>query len=143
MVQASEAIVRFFRTFEANASSDNANAQISQFADVFMAAGPQGTQAVRAADFALALPKKKQLFDRLGCRSTELISLHEQRLDARYIMASTQWKLTFARPENSPQEVIAKSVYILDTGEDEPKIVFYLANQDIMQVLKDRGLLAA
>jgi hypothetical protein len=141
MVQASEAIERFFRTFESNASSDNANAQTSQFADVFMAANPEGAQAVRAADFALALPKKKQLFDKLGCGSTELISLHEQRLDARYILASTQWKLTFARPENPPQEVIAKSVYILDTGEDEPKIVFYLANQDIMQVLKDRGLI--
>jgi hypothetical protein len=143
MVQASEAIERFFRTFEANASNENVDAQISQFAHVFMAANPQGAQAVRSADFALAIPKKKQLFDRLGCRSTELISLDEQRLDARYIMAITQWKLTFARPENPPQDVIAKSVYILDTGDDEPRIVFYLANQDIMQILKDRGLLAA
>src|SRR5215469_17044886 len=68
MYQASEAIERFFRTFEANASSQNVEAQVSQFADVFMAASPHGTQAVRAADFALALPKKKQLFDRMGCR---------------------------------------------------------------------------
>jgi len=148
MHQASEAIERFFRIFETNASGNDVDAQVSQFADVFMAASPQGAQAVRVADFAHALPKKKQLFDRLGCRSTELVSLRENRLDARYVMASTQWKLTFARPESAPQDVVAESVYILDTGGDgadasEPKIVFYLANQDLMQVLKDRGLLPA
>ena len=48
MIQASEAIEGFFRTFEANASTHNADAQISQFADVFMAGNPQGAQAVRA-----------------------------------------------------------------------------------------------
>lgn len=145
MHQASEAIDRFFRIFEANAASNNVDAQVSQFADVFMAATPQGAQPVRAADFALALPKKKQLFDQLGCRSTELISLREQRLDARYIMASTQWKLTFVQTENQAQahDVIAESIYVLDTGGDKPKIVFYLANQDLMQVLRDRGLLGA
>ena len=148
MYQASEAIERFFRIFETNASGNDVDAQVSQFADVFMAASPQGAQAVRAADFALALPQKKQLFDRLGCRSTKLVSLRESRLDARYVMASAQWKLTFVRPENASHDVVAKSVYILDTGGDgaagsEPKIVFYLANQDLMQVLKERGVLPA
>lgn len=148
MHQASQAIERFFRTFEANASSNNVDAQVSQFADVFMAASPQGAQAVRAADFAAALPRKKRFFDELGCRSTELVSLREHRLDARYVMASTQWKLTFAQPESASQDVVAESVYILDTGGDgaaasESKIVFYLANQDLMQVLKERGLLPA
>ena len=142
MHHASEAIARFFRTFEANASSNNIEAQVSQFADVFMAANPQGAQVVRAADFALALPKKKQFFDQLGCRSTILISLREQRLDARYVMASTQWKLTFNLTENRTEDVVVESAYILDTGGDAPQIVFYLANQDLMQMLKDRGLLA-
>jgi hypothetical protein len=148
MHQPSEAIQRFFRTFESNASSHNIEAQVSQFADVFMAAGPHGTQAVRAADFALALPKKKQLFDRMGCRSTELVSLTEKRLDARYVLAGAKWKMTFVPENAAPQDIVVESVYILDTGGDaaasgEAKIVFYLANQDIMQVVKDRGLLAA
>ena len=144
MHQASEALQNFFRTFEANASSNDVDAQVSQFADVFLAASPQGTQAVRAADFALALPRKKQLFDKLGCRSTELISLREQRLDHRYLMATTRWKLTFASPDKAPEDVIAESVYILDTGADgAAKIVFYLANQDLMHVLRERGILSA
>jgi hypothetical protein len=146
MQQPSEAIERFFRTFETNASGHDVDAQVSQFADVFMAASPQGAQAVRAADFALVLPKKKQLFDRMGCRSSELVSLSEERLDARYILARTQWKLAFERPDIKPEDVVVESAYIVDTGgEDAPaenaKIVFYLANQDLMQIVKDRGLL--
>ena len=142
MHQTSEAIERFFRTFESNTNSDNVGATAALFADVFMAAGPQGAQVVRAGDFALAVPKKKQFFDSLGCRSTELVSLTETRLDGRYTMATTQWKMAFARPGIESQEVIAASVYIVDTGGPEPKVVFYLANQDLMQVLKDRGLAA-
>jgi hypothetical protein len=135
----SESIERFFRTFESNASSHDATAQVSQFADVFMAASPTGAQAVSASDFALAVPKRKQLFDKLGCQATTLVSLREQRLDARYVMACTQWKMTFARPDSAAQDVIVESVFIVDTGGNDAKIVFYLANQDIMQVLKDRG----
>src|SRR5215472_6150803 len=136
MFQPSEAIERFFRTFEANASNHNPDAQVSQFADVFMAASPHGVQTVRTADFAVALPKKKQFFDRMGCRSTQLVSLHEKRLDTRYVLAGTKWKMTFDRPDITPQEVEVESVYIVDTGgEDAPpenaRIVFYLANQDL------------
>ena len=140
MQQPSEAIERFFRIFESNASSDDVDAAVSQFADVFMAASPQGTQAVRAADFALALPKKKQLFDKLGCQSTTLVSLRETRLNARYVLASTQWRMTFVRGQGQAQDVVADSVYIVDTGAEAFKIVFYLANQDLLQVLKERGI---
>jgi hypothetical protein len=143
MPQVSEAIEGFFRTFEANASSHDADAQISQFADVFMAANPQGAQTVRAGDFALALPKRKELFDRLGCRSSELLSVSEQRLDARYVLANTRWKMTFARAESNTEEVVVESSFMLDTGGNSPRILVYLAHQDIMQVLKDRGLLPA
>ena len=148
MFQASEAIERFFRTFESNTSSDDVHTAVSQFADVFMAAGPQGTQAVRAADFALALPRRKQLFQSLGHQSTELISLDEKRLDARYVLAGTQWKMTFGRPGTEPQDVVVHSTYIVDTGSDgtaadAAKIVFYLAKQDLMLVLKDRGIVNA
>lgn len=140
MQRPSEATELFFRIFESNASSDNTDAAVSQFADVFMAASPQGAQAVRASDFALALPRKKQHFDSLGCNSTKLVSLRESRLGARYVMASTQWKMTFAQAGAEPCDVVVDSVFIVDTGGDAEKIVFYLANQDLMQILKERGI---
>jgi hypothetical protein len=140
MQPSSPALEGFFRIFESNSNSNDVDATVSQFADVFMAASPQGVQAVRAADFALALPKRKQYFDSLGCRSTKLVSLREQRLDPRYVLATTQWSMTFARPDLPPQDVLAESVFIVDTGRDQPKVVFYLANQDLVQILKDRGI---
>ena len=143
MHQPTDAVEQFFRTFESDASSHDTAAQVSHFADTFIAASPQGTQVVRISDFALALPKKKQFFDKLGCQSTVLASLRQTPLDARYIVASTQWRMTFAQDHRKPQDVIADSFYIVDTGTNPFKIVFYLASQDLIQVLKDRGIAPA
>jgi hypothetical protein len=140
MQQTTDTLERFFRAFETNASSNDIPTQVAQFADVFMAASPQGTQVVRLSDFAVALPRRKQLFDRLGCRSTALVSLEERPLDARYVMASTRWRMTFARNEETAEDVLVDSIYIVDTGGEAFKIVFYLANQDLMQILKQRGI---
>jgi hypothetical protein len=143
MQQSMDAIEQFFRTFESDASSNDTAAQVSHFADVFMAVSPLGTEVVRVSDFALALPKKKHLFDKLGCRSTVLSSLRQTRLDARYVMANTQWRMTFSQNQHEPQDVTADSIYIVDTGTDPFKIVFYLASQDLMQILKERGIAPA
>ncbi len=71
-----------------------------------------------------------------------LLSLHETQLDTRYVLAKTTWRFDFAR-ENSGEleQVLADSTFLLDNGEEEFKIVMYMAHQDIMQVLRDRGIL--
>jgi len=137
------AINRFFQSYASTNSTGDIPAIISHFADVFMAAGPQGTQAVRAADFALALPQRKQLFKSLGCQSTALVSVEETRLDPRYTMARTRWEFTFVPDHADPQRVLINSTFIVDTTPEAFKIVLYFANEDIMAVLKERGLLRA
>jgi hypothetical protein len=136
-------IARFFDSFARQSSGENTQAQIAQFADTFLAAGPQGAKCVTSADFALAIPKRKLLFDSLGCRSVTLVSLEETPLGVRYVLARTKWQMTFSRPNADPEQVLADSTFIVDTAGDEFKIVLYLANQDIMQVLKSRGIAAA
>jgi hypothetical protein len=135
-------MTRFFREFERRTSGHDGAAQAAQFADSFLAAGPQGAQCVRASDFALALPKRKELFDRLGLRSTQLAALEETPLDARYTLVRTRWRMEFDRPDQERQEIFAGSVFIVDTSAPEYKIVLYLANQDITAILKERGILA-
>ena len=137
------AVELFFLSFERNNACDDLSTILAQFADPFMAAGPQGTQAVRAGDFALALPKRKQFFAGLGHRSTALVSLEQTPLDARYVLAKTRWRMTFIRNQDQPQELLVDSTYILDTGSEAARIVFYLAHKDIMVLLKDKGLLPA
>ena len=136
-------IAGFFDSFAQHNNSDNIHAQVAPFADTFLAAGPQGAKCVNSADFALALQRRKQLFDSLGCKSATLASLEEVPLDARYVLVRTKWKMTFSRPNADPEHVLADSTFIVDTGSAEFKIVLYLASQDIFQVLKDRGIAPA
>ena len=152
----SHSLEPFFRSWEHSIASDNIPAQLSHFAETFMVAGPQGAQPVRLSDFALALPKRKQLFDSLGSQPSSLVSLVETRLDDRYSMARTQWRMTFAKNDAAPHHILVDSTYILDTGIVDPaivdtriadaaseefKIIFYLPHQDILAILKDRGIM--
>jgi hypothetical protein len=130
----------FLRLFERNNAGGDTGAVVAQFADVFLAAGPQGTQAVRASDFALALPRRKERFDALGCKSTRLISVKETPLDARYVMAQTRWEFCFAVADRGNELVVVDSVFLIDAGAAPYRIVFYLASQDIFEVLRARGI---
>jgi hypothetical protein len=134
-------IQTFFEDFERNSNSGEMRALISQFADSFMVAGPRGTQTVDTATFALALPKRRKLFDDLGCHSTVLLSLQETRLDGRYVMVETQWGMKFGHGEASVEDIVVGSTFIVNTVDNQLKIVFYLSHQDIMTTLKDKGLL--
>jgi hypothetical protein len=142
MPSVSAAIEHFFEIFEANSNSQDVAAMVSQFADVFMAANPAGALAVRAGDFALALPRRKRLFDALGCRFTKLVSLDQTPLSERFTMAAAQWCMTFACSDGEERDVLAESIFIVDSGAEEPKIVFYLAKEDYIELLKSRGILA-
>jgi hypothetical protein len=142
MINHETAVGRFFQLYAQKSSEDDIPALVSQFTDPFISADPHGTHCVRVEDFAAALPRRKLLFDRLGCKPAVLTSLHETQLDARYVLAKTTWRFEFAR-ENSreSEEILADSTFLVDTGEEEFKIVMYMAHQDIMQVLRDRGIL--
>jgi hypothetical protein len=136
------AVGRFFHLYAQKSSENDIPALVSQFTDPFISADPQGTHCVRVEDFAAALPRRKLLFDRLGSRPAVLTSLHETPLDARYVLAKTTWRFEFARENSGESEkVLADSTFLVDTGEEEFKIVMYMAHQDIMQVLRDRGIL--
>ncbi len=142
MINHETAIGRFFQLFAQKSSAESISAQVSLFADPFISADPHGTRCVRREHFAAALPKRKMLFDRLGCKPAVLVNLHETQLDARYVLARTTWRFDFSRanPEEA-EHLLADSTFLVDTGEEEFKIVMYMAHQDIMQVLRDRGLL--
>lgn len=136
-------IEQFFRDFETHSNSGDIAASVAQFADVFMAASPGGAQAVRASDFARVLPRRKQFFDSLGCRSTELVSLHQTLLNDRFTMAETQWRMTFACNDGQQRIALADSVFILDTGVNPFRIVFYLSKLDPAEMLRRHGIIAA
>jgi hypothetical protein len=139
MENLSASVEVFFRRFELNNNKNDFSAAVSQFADTFMAAGPQGAQCVRASDFALALPKRKQLFESFGCHSMQLIRVDAHSLGERYSMAYTRWKMNFAKGDLSTDPVFVDSTFIVETTEQQSRIVLYLAHQDVTAILKERG----
>jgi hypothetical protein len=135
-----QAIQDFLRAFEHTGKQHDVAALVSRFADTFLVAGPDGARVVKASDFALVLPKRQQMFEQMGHRSTKLESAVVTNLDGRYVMAETKWLMTFAHGEGQLTDVLVGSTYVLDT-KDELKILFYLTHQDIMTVLRERGIL--
>jgi hypothetical protein len=136
-------IQRFFQNHEQLSSEGDIPALVALYADSFLVAGPQGAKCVRAADFAIALPKRKQFFEDLGSKSTTLAGLEEIPLDARYVLVRTKWKMTFSRNEAEPQQISVDSTFLVDTGPEGFKIILYLANQDIMEILKAHGIMSS
>lgn len=136
-------LARFLQTYETNTSSGDIPALLAQFADPFMAATPTGVQCLHAAEFAVALPWRLKLFAGLGAQPSKLISCEETRLDDRFTMAETRWQMTFIREGRPAQQALADSLFIIDTAGDAPKIILYIAHQDLVAVLREKGVLAA
>jgi hypothetical protein len=131
-------ISEFFAEFERHNSAQDFDQLVKQYAEVFLSADPSGTRPVRRQDLAAALPKRKQLVQSAGCKSTRLISLDETPLDALHTLVRTSWRWQFAT-----KEITLASTFILRNREHEWEIVFYLAHDDLIAALRQNGLLAA
>ena len=136
-------IRRFFDAFAHNSDKGNVPELVACFADVFLAAGLHGAQPVRASDFARVLPKRCKMFESMGCKSTELISIQENWLDAQHAAVRTRWRLTFVRPEMEALPIEVDSTYLIDAGREPFRILMYLPHSDIMEVLKQHGVAPA
>lgn len=146
MLKSDTPLSRFFALYARQSAGNELPAIVSHFTDPFLFAGPSGATAVRTADFAAALPRRKALLDKLGSRPTELVSLEETPLDSRYVLARTTWRFSFLRDDTPAQSFDVDSIFLVDTGlpgssEIDFKILLYLNRQDIMQILRDRGIL--
>ncbi len=135
------AVEAFFHEFEAHSNSGDVTRAVSQFADPFLSADPSGSRVVPTAALAMAIPKRKQLFESLGRRSTTLVSLEQTRLDEHYVLAKTVWRMRFEPAGRAPVDVTVPSTYVVRTSDAVLTIVFYLNHADIMAVLRDRGLM--
>lgn len=143
-MQTDTRIARFFSLYARQTAENDLPAVVSHFADPFLFAGRSGTQVVRVSDFALALPKRRALFDRLGARPTELISVDDTPLDSQYVLARTKWRFSFVCDNAPDRRFDIDSSFLIDTGqpgsdEAEFKILVYLSHQDVVELLSELG----
>jgi len=130
--------LEFLRRYEQNGKTGDITALIAQFAEVFIVAAPDGASVVRSTEFAKVLPKRKEQFDAMGCRSTELLDVKETPISSRYIMASTKWKMVFNHPAETriDKEVLVDSSFVIDVGENGSKIILYVPHQDVVKQMQ-------
>ena len=112
----------------------------SAYAETFMFAGPAGAQSVKRDDFLKVLPKRAGFFEAVGLKSTKLEALEATRLDDYYLMARATWNMRYEQDPERPIDDETSATYLLLEHDDSLRIVFQLDHQDLMQRVKELGL---
>ena len=134
-------VEEFFHQLERETAEGNFAALANRFAEQFVAASPSGAKVAPRSVFIESMPQRKEVFEKLGAKPARLVSLETSVLDARYALAKGRWLLEFAREGQPPQEVLADSTYIVDTGTEPFRIILYMTSQELPKVLVERGIL--
>lgn len=138
---AQDSLDRFMSTYEQNTGSDDPAVLAAQFAPTFLAAGPDGASSVPLAAFAPKLLQRKRLFTSAGLQSTRLVARRDMPVGDRYALVYTQWRMDFSSDAAPAVSITVASSFLIDMGSPEPKILAYLAHQDIFQRMKESGVL--
>jgi hypothetical protein len=140
-----EEVKIFLNQFEVNANVGDAEEAEKQFADVFLAADPGGARAVPSSMLMTAVPQRKKLFESVGRSVTKLASVKQIALDDRYVLLRTEWMVKFDREfeqeAGRSEELTLRSTFLVHRSDDGLKIVLYLSHQDLMSVLREKGVL--
>lgn len=132
-----QSVKNFFEQYQtATASSDLATIG-RLYADTFMFAGPNGTQAVNKQDFLKIVPKMKAHFAAMGLSETTLQSVEATSIDSKYLLAKVGWKMTVRRDIGSAAQVNAFATYVLERKNgDTFWIVLQIDHQDLAAVIR-------
>ena len=141
MKPASDPVRIFFETFEQVLAQSDPDLLTSIYADSFMFASLQGTQAVRRDDFLKVLPRRTGFFKSVGLTSTRLRDLDETRIDDSYVLVKVAWTMRFEKDPAHPIDLEALATYILFQQEGSLRIVFQLDHQDLTKAVQELGLL--
>jgi len=131
----------FFERFQSLSAASDADRLATMYAGSVMIAGPDGAQVVSSVDLQRAIPKRRQLLESVGYQDTVLVGLEETTLTDRYALVRAQFRWDFQAANGQPATVTLPSTFVVDRGGDSPCIVLYMNEQDVVSVLRERGVL--
>jgi hypothetical protein len=131
----------FFERFQSPSAAADVEGLAAMYAGNVMIAGPTGAQVVSSADMQRAIPKRKQLLESVGHQDTALVAFEETALTDRYSLVRAQFRWSFQAANGQPATVTLPSAFIVDRVGDSPHIVLYMNEQDVVSVLRQRGVL--
>jgi hypothetical protein len=142
MNQVSDVVKTFFEDFERASTTFDPDVLALQFSDPFMAAEPNGgIQMVKRDDFLAGIAKRQAFFASLGFQFVKIVPVNETRLGDHYMMVKAQTQMRFEKNPGQPIDLKNDSVYILFIKDDTRKIVFNLTHEDLLQIMREHGLL--
>jgi len=136
-----EELRAFFERFQSLSAASDVERIAAMYAGSVMIAGPRGSQVVSAADLQRAIPMRRQLLESAGYQDTALVGFEEAALTDRYALVRAQFRWQFKDANLEPITVTLPSTFVVDRGGDAPRIVVYMNEQDVVSVLRDRGVL--
>jgi hypothetical protein len=136
-----EGLRAFFERFQSLSAASDVERLSTMYAGSVMIAGPKGAQVVSSADLQRAIPKRRQLLESVGYQETALVGFEETTLTERYALVRAQFRWQFQAANGEPATVTLPSTFIVDRGGDSPRIVLYMNEQDVVSVLRERGVL--
>jgi len=138
---ATEGLRAFFERFQSLSAASDVERLATMYAASVMIAGPRGPQVVSSADLQRAIPKRRQLVESVGYQETTLVGFEETKLTDRYALVRAEFRWHFGAANGEPTTVTLPSTYVVDCSGDSPCIVLYMNEQDVVSVLRERGLL--
>jgi len=135
---------KFFTAYEHAVNSFDADLLSAQFVESFMGADPNGVFCHRN-DQSLheAVAQRRDMYEQMGFRFAEILSIAETPIDEHYMMAKVHWRMVFEKIKGQPREFKFFITYFLFEAPEGLRIVFFIAREDEQKVLREAGLLPA
>ncbi len=129
----------FLQRYDRAAHDLDTDALISSFGDVFLSLDASSAVAVSPQALLAALPRRKQLFEAIGCDGLALADISEMPLDDRHTLVRTSWRLRMRDPGlRDPMSL--HSTFILRKDDRAWRIVLYLNHQDMNKLFSELAL---
>ncbi len=137
-------IERFFESYEEGANTFDPDLVTSQFTAAFMGGDPNGVACLQNDEaFRKAVTERRSLFQKIGFKSAEVLSVEETPLDERYTMAKVHWHMVFEKEPGTPLDFRFFITYFLFDPGSGPKVAFYISHEDEQKVMREAGLIPA
>ena len=126
----------FFQRYDRASHDFDSAALTGSFCDVFLTMDASSAAALSPQALLAALPRRRQLFEAIGCDGLELADLSEIPLDNLHTLVRTSWNLRMHEdPPRGP--ICLRSTFLLRKDDGAWRIALYLNHQDMNKLFAE------
>jgi NTF2-like protein (DUF6841) len=132
-------VCAFLEQFTAAGKSLDPRAQRRCWAETFLSLDPNRATPVPREEMLAVLHRRREMFASIGATSSDLIDAQEMPLDERHTIVRTTWRWRLEHADESDDELVLQSTFLLRREETGWRIVVYLNHQDVGALITERA----